>query len=242
MVVDNLLCSNKQLEDLPQEKWADIIGYDGIYSASNFGRIKRENRHDTLGRLLKTKILTRTVCKFKGVVQNAKVTLCADNKKGTYSVSKLVYEAFFGEIQKGMCIMHADKDRTNDILENLKLVEYSESLKRDYEVKNKISKFGEWGNVGRNKGVHQINDKNEIINTFTSLGDVVKKTGYCKSSIADVCRGRYKKAYGYKWTYIEEKNTFTCSICLDTGFYTIGGSFGGSTQTHRCICKIHIKP
>ena len=53
--------------------------------------------------------------------------------------------------------------------------------------------------------VYQLNDKDEIINAFASLGDVAKKTGYCKTSIADVCRGIYKKAYGYKWAYIEQK-------------------------------------
>jgi hypothetical protein len=29
----------------------------------------------------------------------------------------------------------------------------------------------------------------------------------------------------------------TCPICMDTGYYTIGGSFGGATQIQKCDCK-----
>ncbi|MCB0541762.1 MAG: hypothetical protein KDE33_29945, partial [Bacteroidetes bacterium] len=36
------LCLN--LEDLPNEEWRDIPGYDGIYQCSNYGRIKSLRR------------------------------------------------------------------------------------------------------------------------------------------------------------------------------------------------------
>lgn len=36
------------------------------------------------------------------------------------------------------------------------------------------------------------------------------------------------------------ENSLVCPYCFDTGFYTYGGSFGGSTMTERCFCKHKI--
>jgi len=38
--VGELFWKNKQIEDLPNEIWKDVIGYDGFYEISNLGRIK----------------------------------------------------------------------------------------------------------------------------------------------------------------------------------------------------------
>lgn len=36
------------------------------------------------------------------------------------------------------------------------------------------------------------------------------------------------------------ENSPVCPRCLDTGFFTYGGSFGGPTMTERCFCKRKI--
>ena len=38
--MEHLYWKDKQIEDLPNEKWKDVIGYDGFYEISNLGRIK----------------------------------------------------------------------------------------------------------------------------------------------------------------------------------------------------------
>lgn len=42
--------NNLQLEDLPNEVWVDVYGYDGIYEVSNLGRVKSLERYVSNGR------------------------------------------------------------------------------------------------------------------------------------------------------------------------------------------------
>ena len=55
----------------------------------------------------------------------------------------------------------------------------------------------------RNKIIVQINGNNEVISSFIGLKDVINKTGYSKGYISNCLNGKYKKAYGYKWSYDE---------------------------------------
>lgn len=58
------------ISDLPNEKWVDVIGYDGYYQISNKGRLKSLERITSNNRLLKSKILKiqfrkkEVTCKF----------------------------------------------------------------------------------------------------------------------------------------------------------------------------------
>ena len=36
---------NLSLEDLPNEIWKDVVGYEGLYQVSNLGRIKSLDRY-----------------------------------------------------------------------------------------------------------------------------------------------------------------------------------------------------
>jgi hypothetical protein len=207
-IANAMLADVLSLEDLEGEIWKDIIGFDGSHSVSNFGRVKREQRYDTKGRLLKAKILKRQYWIGKdGFVDGAKVTFGADGKVITKAVSILVAESFLGEIPKGYCVVHLDKNVKNDCVDNLKITTYSESLIRDYSQFNKYDwGFGEKGNEGRNKIVEQLDLDGNVIAEFESLGEIERKFNYKKQTISDMCRGRWKDkphytAYGYRWRF-----------------------------------------
>lgn len=202
------ICDNLILEDLPNEVWCDVVGYDGSHFVSNFGRVKREQRFDTLGRLLKPKILKRTYCIGKdGFKDNAKVTFGAENKVISKAVSIMVAESFLGEIDDKHCVVHIDKNVANDKLENLKIATYSESLKLDYKTYSKYDwGFGQVGNIGRNKQVLQLDLSDNVIAEFESLGEIERKLKFKKQPISDMCRGRWKDkphytAYGFRWKF-----------------------------------------
>lgn len=36
---------NLSLEDLPNEIWKDVVGYEGLYQVSNLGRVKSLDRY-----------------------------------------------------------------------------------------------------------------------------------------------------------------------------------------------------
>ena len=206
-IANAMLADVLSLDDLEGEIWKDVIGFDGSHSVSNYGRVKREVRYDTMGRLLKAKILKRQYWIGKdGFIDGAKVTFGADGKVITKAVSLLVAESFLGEIPKGFCVVHLDKNIKNDCVENLKIATYSESLTRDYSQYNKYDwGFGVKGNEGRNKIVEQLDLNGNVIAEFQSIGEIVKKFGYKKSVISAHCNNRYNKphytAYGYRWRF-----------------------------------------
>jgi hypothetical protein len=55
------------------------------------------------------------------------------------------------------------------------------------------------------KKINQIDlITNQIINTFDSISDAQRELKVkCRMNISQVCCGKRKKAYGYKWAYVE---------------------------------------
>lgn len=74
-------------------------------------------------------------------------------------------------------------------------------LKHTNETKQKISK-----KLIKAKfhPVYQLDDYDNIINTFNSTHDIERTLGYAHQNIISCCKGKLKKAYGYKWIYKED--------------------------------------
>lgn len=56
------------------------------------------------------------------------------------------------------------------------------------------------------KAIAQLNEKNEILHVWGSASYCEKITGYKRTSIIAVCKGKREKAYNYKWAYYTENN------------------------------------
>lgn len=95
---------------LIQEEWKPVRGYIGLYDASNFGRIRSL-------KFGKVKIL-----KPFGKKDYLRIELNKDGKRKRYSVHRLVYEAFNGEIPEGMQVNHINEIKTDNSLWNLNLM------------------------------------------------------------------------------------------------------------------------
>ena len=87
------------------EEWRDIEGYEGIYQVSNYGRVKSVKR----GIILKT-------FERKGYPA---VTLSKDGVGRSYSVHRLVGEAFIPNPDNLPYINHKDETRDNNHVSNL---------------------------------------------------------------------------------------------------------------------------
>ena len=93
------------------EIWKDIEGYEGLYQVSNLGRIKslRYNKE----KILKPGITKRGYCI---------VILVKNNVKTTYTVHRLVYKAFKGELIEGLVIDHISGIKTQNNIKNLQQI------------------------------------------------------------------------------------------------------------------------
>ena len=105
---------NLQLEDLENETWIDILGFDGIYQVSNLGRIKSLKRyveHSRQGSLL----LQERIRKFTDdEIRGFSVTLCNNGIKISRSVHQIVAENFIKNPLKFNCVRHLDNNKRNN--------------------------------------------------------------------------------------------------------------------------------
>lgn len=101
------------------ERWLPIPGFEGIYSASSDGLVRREGRWS--GRYRKRlwrepRILNPSVNSHGYLA----VRLCDKAKKQQVYVHQLILLAFVGPCPEGLEVCHGDGDRRNARLDNLR--------------------------------------------------------------------------------------------------------------------------
>lgn len=136
---------------MKKEKWKDVVGFEGLYRVSNYGRVRSKSRmvygKGRWGKRwlpIKGKLLNGTPNK-KGYpfVKLYKLGEGREGKKTGKAVHQLVLEAFVGPCPKGMQACHGNGKRNDPRLKNLRWDTPKENSK------DKIK-----------HGTHQIGDKN----------------------------------------------------------------------------------
>ena len=105
-----------------QEKWKDVVGFEGYYEVSNYGSIRGVDR-----------VVIRkngSKCTINGV----KITLCVD-KKGyhrfrfrkpfdikTLKIHRVVAQAFLLNYSNELQVNHIDGNKTNNRIDNIEMV------------------------------------------------------------------------------------------------------------------------
>jgi hypothetical protein len=95
---------------MDKEQWKDIPGYEGLYQASNSGRIKS---------ILRNKILKPWKNK-NGNKYRLMVSLWKNKIKTKFYVHQLILLAFVGPRVNNMEVCHNDGNSENNSIENLR--------------------------------------------------------------------------------------------------------------------------
>ncbi len=98
---------------IPGEQWLPVVGYEGIYSISNHGRVRNDKggARRQVGRILR-QARKRTGYRFVGLYR--------DGIGVAHHVHRLVLEAFVGPCPTGCQARHfPDADKSNNNLSNL---------------------------------------------------------------------------------------------------------------------------
>ena len=173
------------------EIWRDIPEYEGLYQASNLGRVKSLKRPYGL----KEKILKPgLVCGYY------QVSLYKNLKVKHYMVHRLVWEAFNGSIPEGLQVNHINEIKTDNRLENLNLMTCKENINYGTGIERGHKKQI---NGKRSKTVLQFDLNYNFIKEYPSTHQIERELGFDQSSICGCCNGKYKTAYGFKWKYKE---------------------------------------
>ena len=204
------------LENLLNEEWRDIKGYEGLYQISNYGRTRaleiKLNCNLKYNRIRTKKALI----KKNNFDKDGYCSVTLFNKKyhKKMRVHRLVGLAFIPNPENKPIINHIDGIKNNNILYNLEWCTNSENDLHAYRIglrtvnKTGTGKFGKLN--GSSKPIYMIDkDTNKIIKKFDALADAARYLGRnpnWMSHISQQIRGERKTAYGYKWRYVNAKS------------------------------------
>ena len=121
-----------------EEEWRPVVGWEGWYSVSNLGRVRRESmgRGSYPGRILKPR--------WNHLQRYPQVSLSRGNKVTPHYIHRLVAMAFLGSSPAGKeQINHRDGDRTNNAVSNLEFVTSSENVRHALRLGLRRRKYGQ---------------------------------------------------------------------------------------------------
>lgn len=170
------------------EIWNDIPGYEGRYQASTEGRIRGADRVqivcDKNGRSYRRNVKGRVLSTCPGSNGYPYVGLrkSQDADNATFCpVPHLIALTFIGPRPEGMVICHADADKSNNRLENLRY---------DTETENRIDIYRVGGKCGK-LSVEQVKDIKRRLARGESKSSIGRTFGVSKTAIYYIAEGKH---------------------------------------------------
>lgn len=162
-----------------KEIWKDIKGYEGLYQASNFGNVKSLKRTCYNGRGIRV-VKERIMKPWKRNDKYLQVSLSNGKLKQNLLVHCLVGSAFLGYTIKrnGFVIDHIDSDKSNNNLENLRIVTCRSNVSKEVHSRSKSKLVGAIWNKSNNKWISRISINGKPIHLGTFDTDIEASNAY----------------------------------------------------------------
>ena len=193
------------LNDLPNEEWKPITGYDNKYAVSNHGRVRVNafafsiygKRKHKQSHILKTIIRKDGYCK---------VCLGGYKNQKTFNLHRLVATAFVPNPYGLPIVNHKDENPTNNKADNLEWCTYRYNnnygtfqARRSLTMRN-YPKFS--------KPVIQMTLDGEFLKEYPSIAEAARQIGGTYENISEYLNNNRnrKHAYGYKWRFKEDNS------------------------------------
>lgn len=191
------------IESLPNEEWKDVVGYEGLYLISNFGRLKRTYKNGN-----------EKLLKFHFDKDGYLFTIvCRKQEKSNKKQHRLIAEAFIPNPNNKPEIDHVNGIKDDNRIENLRWCNRIENrnnpVSRDRYAR---ARKGRHINIP-NKCILNLRrdtrkcvqiDNGVFLKEFDSITEASKETGIPRTSINSCVRGRRKSAGGFTWKYKED--------------------------------------
>lgn len=173
---------------MSEEIWKPVVGFEGLYEVSNMGRLKSIPRARTKGGILHC----QKTC-WGYLICN----LWKEGEVHSFSVHRLVAEAFIPNPEGKQTVNHIDCNRENNCVSNLEWTSQKENIQHSVNL-------GHYENVGaEKKAVAQYDLQGNFIVAYKSISEAAKETGLFVQNISKCCHGHLKKTGGYAWRFAE---------------------------------------
>lgn len=182
-------------KELETEIWKPIPHYEGMYEASNLGRIRTDENKTTYTSHHGIRHWEQRILKYK--VKNGneyktgyRVSLWKDGKSKDYLVARLIASTFIENnlLNKSLTVNHIDGNRLNNHIENLEWCSLAENIKKGFE-----------NGLYFQKGVVLIDKKDNTEKEFRSLSVASEYLGFCHGYLSyKIKKGKFENSR-YKW-------------------------------------------
>ena len=184
------------MENLFNEIWKPVKGYEGLYEVSNKGNVRSLDRYVMHG---------NRCCLLKGKPKKAyfistgylMVDLYKNSQRTHYLIHRLVAEAFIPNPSNLPCIDHINTIRTDNRVENLRWCTRKENSNNPLTIEHIISQ--------KNKSVYYIDEQGKRI-SFKSMTEAARKIG-CSSSTITRALKENRPIHGIQLYFETEKAT-----------------------------------
>ena len=97
------------------EEWRPVVGYEGLYEVSSYGRVRSLDKYDSMNRFLRGRILRL----FTDGLGYLRAQLYSNSKRKSFLVHRLVAQAFIPNPDNLPQVNHRDENPSNDNVDNL---------------------------------------------------------------------------------------------------------------------------
>lgn len=118
------------------EEWKDVVGYEGVYEVSNYGRVRTHKNKTTYTSRHGIRHWKQRILKEKAKNnRDVRISLWKDGKSKDYLVHRLVAEAFIPNPANKPTVNHIDGNPRNNYVENLEWATYQENNNHAFDNK-----------------------------------------------------------------------------------------------------------
>ena len=184
---------------MENEVWKDVPNYEGIYKASNFGRIKMVKRTliDSLGKKINKK---EHILKPRTGNRYYMIALYKNGKREDLLLHRVIAQTFIPNPENKPFVNHKDENCFNNCSDNLMWCTQKENMNWG-TINERMSK-----NSKSKRKVNQYDMDGNYIKTWDCMTDFYKSKGLkLKTGIIECCKGRRQSHMGYKWKYADEE-------------------------------------
>lgn len=178
-----------------KERWLPVVGYEGWYEVSNYGRVKRvrKGKGTTKGKLLKPNPSNA------GYLY---VDLYVKGKVKRRPIHQLVCEAFVGpRPSKKHIVNHDDGQVANNYFENLEWATKSRNAKHAYDVLGVKAPKGSESKLSR---TYVVTSPKGRVRVIKGLKEFCRKKGLDSGTMTKVAQGKYPSHKGWNCSYGKE--------------------------------------
>ena len=180
-----------------EEIWKPVVGYEGIYEVSSFGRVRSVDRIDNNNRKRFGRILTQEL----GNTGYYRVHLCKNNIRKHTSVHRLVAQAFIPNPYNLPQVNHKDECYTNNCITNLEWCYTKYNVNYGTAIQRKKIKMK--NHPSHSKKVDRYDLDGNYIDSWPSTKEIERVLGIPNTHISACCIGKkhHKTAGGFKFKY-----------------------------------------